>query len=113
MCYSGSYSGTVCNNYVDNTNVTACYGAPYPCYNGLVATYQTTGVAAAGQGDSGGPVYGTINGQPYAVGIISGIYEPLSTCSGDTGRDCSVYAIYSPITEYFGAGYGVAVVPNP
>lgn len=111
VCYSGSYSGSVCNNYVDDTNVTACYGAPYPCYNGLVLTHQTTGVPAAGQGDSGGPVYGTSNGEAYAVGIISGIRNATTTCTGDGGRLCSTEVLYSPIAEYFGAGYGVAYVP--
>jgi len=111
MCYSGNRSGTVCNNYIEDTNVSACYGNGLPCYNGLVLTQQQTNVPAAGSGDSGGPAYATYEGRIYAMGVISGVVNYNQTCTGDPGRDCSTRVLYSPINEFFGAGYGLNYIP--
>lgn len=72
VCYSGSRSGTMCSNTVIATDVTSCYGGGLPCYNNLVRTSQAANMPAAGNGDSGGPVYTTQSGI-YASGVISGI----------------------------------------
>lgn len=116
VCYSGSLSGTMCNNTIQATGLTVCYGGGLPCYNNIVRTEQATGMPAAGRGDSGGPVYRTNNGI-YAAGIISGIVNATPTCSGEpgssapNGRICSPIVLYAPITELMSNGYGINVVP--
>lgn len=87
-----------------------------PCYNNIVATQQISGIPAAGRGDSGGPVYYANNGV-YAAGIISGVRNATSTCTGDPGSDlpngriCSASVLYAPITELMSNGYGINIVP--
>ncbi len=113
VCYSGSFSGTMCSNKIVETGMTVCYGAPYPCYNNIVMTEQITGKPAAGNGDSGGPVYSTSNGI-YATGIISGIVNGTDTCVGEPGgggRKCSSVALYAPIAELMANGYGLNYIP--
>ncbi len=111
VCYSGSRSGTVCGSQVTAVNVTACYTGMSFCYDRLARTLQGGGLPAAGQGDSGGPVYGT-SGGPYAVGIISGLINGTSNCTGDQGRLCSADLLYAPITDAFDLGYGVNYYAN-
>ncbi|WP_157553773.1 hypothetical protein [Microbacterium hominis] len=113
MCYSGSRSGTVCGNVIDQVNVSACYGGGLPCFENLALTKQAVGIPAAGQGDSGGPAYfvgGPGNGI-YAAGVISGIRNYSGACTGDTGRSCSAEVLYAPITEFFGANWGLNYYP--
>jgi len=51
-----------------------------------VETQQISGVPAAGNGDSGGPVYQPISPQgPFAAGVISGMRNATATCTGDPG----------------------------
>lgn len=113
VCYSGSYSGTVCNSTILATGITACYGSGLPCYNNLTRTQQVSGIPAAGSGDSGGPVYVTSNGI-YAAGIISGVSNYSTNCTGEPGvggRVCSATVLYAPITELMANGYGLNYIP--
>ncbi|WP_374974674.1 hypothetical protein ACEYYH_12265 [Microbacterium trichothecenolyticum] len=112
VCYSGSRSGTICGNTVTNINVTACYGAPYGCYDNITVTSQVSGTPSAGQGDSGGPAYNTNSGNIYAAGFISGISNGTTTCSGDAGgRLCSSVVLFSVINDVFVAGWALNVIP--
>lgn len=112
VCYSGSRSGTVCGSSVTAVNVTACYSGMSFCYDRLARTLQGGGLPAAGQGDSGGPVYSTNSGV-YATGIISGLINGTTTCTGDAGgRLCSADLLYAPITDAFDLGYGINYYPN-
>ena len=113
VCYSGSFSGTVCNSTILATGVTACYGDGLPCYNNLTRTQQASGIPAAGSGDSGGPVYATWNGI-YAAGIISGVSNYSTNCMGEPGgggRVCSATVLYAPVSELMTNGYGLNYVP--
>ncbi|MCZ9885018.1 chymotrypsin family serine protease [Arthrobacter sp. B2a2-09] len=106
VCYSGSFTGTICSNAVSAVDQTVCY-AFLQCYSGLTITNQTAGHPAAGNGDSGGPVLSVINGSVYASGIISGIQNASTNCLGipgsaaDGGRKCSSRVIYAPISHFF------------
>jgi len=106
LCYSGAPSGTVCNNRVTHTGLTINYG-PGHVYDGITRTVQQNGQPAVGSGDSGGPVYAaTSDGRATAVGIISGISNGTTTCTGDpgvNGRLCSATALFTPVSEYFKA----------
>ncbi|MFZ8756932.1 hypothetical protein ACO03V_05865 [Microbacterium sp. HMH0099] len=97
------------NTGIEEVNITACYGGGLPCYNDLALTRQTTGVPAAGQGDSGGPVISSATDEGrYAFGVISGIRDYSKSCTGDAdGRECSKYVLYAPISEFFNAGWGL------
>lgn len=114
VCYSGSFSGTVCSNTVSAVNQTVCY-AFLQCYGGLAISDQTSGQPAAGNGDSGGPVLSVINGSVYASGIISGIQNASPTCTGIPGstvdgeRKCSARVIYAPISHFFANNSGHAL----
>ncbi|KQZ05802.1 hypothetical protein ASD19_13280 [Microbacterium sp. Root53] len=115
VCYSGSFSGTVCSNTIMATGLTVCYTG-LPCYNNIVRTQQATGIPALGNGDSGGPVYSTSSGI-YATGIISGMSNGTATCTGEPGssatggRKCSATGLYAPIAELMTAGYGLNYIP--
>lgn len=78
VCLSGGFSGVVCNNQILSTGVTTqvenVNGTLFTIDNGFV-TSQTGGVAAAGHGDSGGPVYVTASSGVHAVGMIDAIYS--------------------------------------
>jgi hypothetical protein len=114
VCYSGAYSGTVCNNPVTATNVTVCYSGGGGCYYRLDETLQSSGIPAAGNGDSGGPVYAALAGQVYAAGIISGMRNASTSCTGDPGvggRQCSADLFFAPIPDIFTMGYGLNYIP--
>lgn len=117
VCYSGSYSGNVCTNIVNPTNVLTCY-SPTMCYQGQVITTQASNIEAVGNGDSGGPVYTAATGGVNAAGIISGIIGGSSTCTGEPGapppgRQCSPVAIYAPVTLGLNSstGWGLYYIP--
>jgi hypothetical protein len=109
VCYSGALSGRVCSNTVTIAGSLICY-APTQCYAGVSYTSQDIGQPAAGNGDSGGPVYASIGGKVYAAGIISGILFGGDDCTGDPGapggRQCSNQAIYEPPVYGLGQGTG-------
>jgi hypothetical protein len=100
MCYSGAPSGSVCGNEITHTGVAASYG-----YNGLTRTVQYLGTPALGNGDSGGPAYAvTSQGYAYAIGVISGMSNASSTCTGDPGsssRQCSAIGLFAPVASHF------------
>lgn len=86
VCTSGSYSGEICGLTIMNTN--ASWRVAYS--DGTVATVtglqikNPKGTNAAGQGDSGGPVYSYVNaGLVAARGIISsGVNGTKTQCTG-------------------------------
>lgn len=108
VCYNGSRSGAVCSNQVTGTNYQACYDISLPCYR-LTRTEQVLGTPAAGNGDSGGPV-GTTGSRPsdsrfgfYGTGIISGMVNSTSACTGDPAsatRECSSVALFAPVERF-------------
>lgn len=115
VCYSGSRSGNVCSNEVLYTGLTICYSTTQ-CYSGISWTSQRSGVEAAGNGDSGGPVYQMVSGKAMASGVISGIVGGSSTCTGDPGstsRSCSPVALFAPVAAALGSGgsWGLSYVP--
>ncbi|MDQ1129549.1 hypothetical protein [Microbacterium sp. SORGH_AS_0888] len=116
VCYSGSQSGNVCSNDVLYQNVTVCYPGSN-CYSSLTWTSQQSDVPAAGNGDSGGPVYQMVNGLLKASGVISGIINGTSTCTGEPGssggRQCSSVALFAPIAAALGgsSSWGLSYYP--
>lgn len=112
VCHNGAYSGSVCFNNVTSTATAACYGGGLPCYL-VVQTQNNSGVPAAGNGDSGGPV-GLMQNRPsdgrtgfYGTGIISGIANPTTNCTGEpgsqNGRKCSSVVLFAPIQRFYEA----------
>jgi hypothetical protein len=113
VCYSGSRSGNICGNTVQLTGFLTCY-SPTQCYGGQTVTRQSSDVPAAGNGDSGGPAYQSINGQPYGSGVISGVSFPDGNCSGDpsdANRQCSPWVIFAPLDVALGSTWGFNYVP--
>ncbi len=115
ICYSGAYSGAVCQNEVTNSGLSVCYinDPGSPCYDDLVRTAQTSGIPAAGNGDSGGPAFVLTAQGAYAAGVISGIQNGSITCTGiagaDPGRKCSNVVLYAPMSNFFwnNTGWGI------
>lgn len=111
VCYSGSFTGTICSNKVSAVNQTVCYEF-LQCYGGLAITDQISGYPAAGNGDSGGPVVSVAGGSAYASGIISGIQNYSANCIGipgsndEGGRKCSSRVIYAPLSHFFANNAG-------
>ncbi len=101
ICYSGAPSGSVCGNEITHTDVAASYG-----YSGLVRTEHYLATPAIGNGDSGGPAYAvTSQGYAYAIGVISGMSNAGSNCTGDpatSSRQCSSIALFAPVANVFG-----------
>lgn len=86
VCISGAFSGVICSNKVLQTEVTTqvrnINGALYTVKHAFI-TSQTGGVAAAGHGDSGGPVYVSASVGAHAVGIITAEYSQYAKpCRG-------------------------------
>ena len=114
LCYSGAFSGLVCNNEVTSTGVYRCYEF-IQCY-WLGTTKNVNGVPSVGNGDSGGPVVafaqradGTIGA--YGVGVNSGIFnvtKESTNCTGDHGyyedeenfRLCGTDVLYAPLVRW-------------
>lgn len=115
VCYTGSRSGNVCSNEVLFTGLTICYSVTQ-CYAGITWTSQRSSIEAAGNGDSGGPVYQMVAGKAMASGVISGIVGGSQTCTGDPGtatRNCSPVALFAPVVAAIGSGgsWGLSYVP--
>ncbi|WP_314148540.1 hypothetical protein [uncultured Leifsonia sp.] len=114
VCHSGARSGNICGNTVTATGQLFCY-SPVQCYSNQSTTQQTSNIPAVGKGDSGGPVYQSLNGQPYGAGVISGMLFPNDNCTGDpadANRTCSAQAIYAPLNNALGSnGWGFKYVP--
>ncbi len=113
VCYSGSRSGLVCNNVLESSDTYNCIGF-LTCYWTRWST-QSSGVPAAGNGDSGGPVSILVlrsdnSVGAYGVGIVSMIPGGSSTnCTGepgvaaDGGRKCSPNVGMAPLSRWASA----------
>lgn len=106
VCYSGAPSGTVCGNLVTEINVNIAFDSRVEYGHG-VRTRQTSNIPALGKGDSGGPVFHVNSaGQALAAGVISGMFNATTSCTGDAGvngRVCSTLGIYAPVSNYLQA----------
>ncbi|RPF21926.1 hypothetical protein EDD34_2565 [Myceligenerans xiligouense] len=92
ICYSGSYSGTLCGNIVTARGVVYNLGGDLTSVTGF-RTEQEADLPAAGNGDSGGAGYEIVTSgsgtQRLAVGIISAgpASESSGNCRGVPGGD--------------------------
>ncbi|MGW1291794.1 S1 family peptidase [Streptomyces sp. NPDC002533] len=98
VCSSGSYSGSRCVIKVTHNNVTLDFGGGL-VVPGMVQAEQQGRTNAAGNGDSGGPVYGVrSDGGATASGIISAIDTNTAvSCTGvpaGGGRTCAWRMFY-------------------
>lgn len=104
VCYSGAPSGMVCGNVVTHTGLTTTYGGGLT-YLGQTRTVQQAAIPSVGNGDSGGPVaIIDSTGHPYAVGVISGMANGGTECTGDpsnASRKCSATVFFAPLQNYF------------
>lgn len=107
ICYSGAFSGIVCNNVLENSDVFSCVALQ--CY-WTRWTHQSVGVPAAGSGDSGGPGFALIvraednSVGAYGMGIISMTpFDSNTTCTGEPGasnRLCSPNVGFAPLGRW-------------
>lgn len=114
VCYSGSFSGLVCNNVLEDSDTYNCIGF-LVCY-WTRWSHQIAGTPAAGNGDSGGPVF-TLLVRPddntvgaYGVGVTSMIPGDSGyTCTGEPGdpdpggRKCSSNVGFAPLGRWVSA----------
>lgn len=98
VCTSGGYTGSNCRQRVIDRNLffEDPFGGP------LFATLQMDGLAAVGQGDSGGPVYAAGLSNTIAHGVISAIQTGpgrATECMGwvPDGRQCSDLALHAEL----------------
>ncbi|GGE98400.1 hypothetical protein [Mycetocola zhadangensis] len=120
ICYSGSQSGVVCGNIVQQRNFTyALDSGDLNSVSGLI-TQQAAGQPAAGNGDSGGPGYVILNASGvaarYATTIISAIPQNSGTnCTGNPGgggRSCSATVISTDVAAIAAAsGWSIQIAP--
>lgn len=106
VCTGGAFSGTICGIRVAATGLAITFDPPangVGAMTGMVNA-QLVGQAAAGQGDSGGPVYAINPGTNTitARGVISAIdAQPANVlpCQGYSGggRVCSRSMFYGPV----------------
>lgn len=102
LCTSGAVSGTHCGLRVTRVGVVlSIAGTDVP---GQVEAEQVRHTAAAGNGDSGGPVYSatTLSGPVTAHGMITAYdRKETSACSGaptGNGRNCSWRVYFTDIS---------------
>ena len=115
VCTSGAFEGQVCSLVVRAVDQTACATESWGtfCVNHLAqASSNTSGVVAAGEGDSGGPVYSYSGSDLLANGMvdqISNVIACTSTPPGTSGRKCgtTVYYVEMP---HINSNWGIA--PN-
>lgn len=109
LCTSGSRSGVRCNIRVVANN--AAWGSRFP----MVYADRQDFTSAAGQGDSGGPVFelpfpddGRVIAKGTITGGVSGTFVP---CTGEVwpGRICSWRFVYADVTQSL-AFYGASIV---
>jgi hypothetical protein len=115
VCASGAYEGERCSISVLHTDVTWCYGDNNTeCVFPIVQAHRTDGTVAAGEGDSGGPVYRYSGSNVYIRGMIDGVYQLLSCPSGtpaDQSRKCGSGLLLAPI-KHIASRFGTAVNTN-
>lgn len=100
VCTSGAFSGERCSNRVVLLNDTINIG--YPLYN-MIMLENVNHANAAGQGDSGGPIYPTNpDGTVTAKGVVSAgdVTNARAACTGDTSpdRECAWRIWSSPLS---------------
>jgi hypothetical protein len=104
VCTGGAVTGETCSLTVGTTNY--CDSIRNRC--GLTIAYRV-GAIAAGEGDSGGPVYILQPGLRYSGTISGGPTDKLFDCPGYPAgniRQCSSYVVFTRIQNtlsYFGA----------
>ncbi|RLV56654.1 hypothetical protein D9V41_06205 [Aeromicrobium phragmitis] len=119
VCYSGAFTGTICGNTVEgivNGLTVEVPGQGIQTYDNLILTRHSQGLAAAGQGDSGGPALINSGGNSLASGVISAIQPhngAWDTCNGLGDRACSRLVLYSPMSNFLlgNPDWGVLYVP--
>ncbi len=122
ICYSGSYSGTLCGSIVTASAVPYNLGGDLGSVSGF-RTEQEAGLPAAGDGDSGGAGYEVVTSgsgtQRLAVGLVSGgpVSESSGNCRGVPGGDgmfdrkCSPVILATPVVAVGNRlGWDVATV---
>lgn len=101
VCAGGSFSGARCSIKVTNPDTTEVIGA-FTVHHVAQGTSLSGGLAA-GQGDSGGPIYSSVSGTTVAgKGLISTGTGTLVECSGDgsvPGRKCFATIRWIPINQ--------------
>ncbi len=110
ICINGSQSGTVCSNTISHGPLTVNSSDG----NGNIVTYsnqyrsvQVFNQPAAGNGDSGGPVYRVVDNQLHATGIISAVQvgeDGGNNCTGmpSTGnRKCGAVVYMAGLNAFF------------
>jgi hypothetical protein len=116
LCESGGYSGEQCGTQVLNNNATIAADSFGNTFQKMLDLEEPNHYAAAGPGDSGGPVYmfNWNDGTVKAAGIISSgdianAPAPCPTGGVQGTRQCS-YHIYAGQVAVFDAAYGYAVM---
>jgi hypothetical protein len=117
-CASGSFSGEQCNVEVVATNqvIQSCDNNGQNCavYDDIAQAEQQNHTDAAGNGDSGGPVYTVLAGGANARGTITA-YDPSNevTCAGvvQSGRFCSWRIFFPDVLDQM-ADFGVNLLAN-
>ena len=116
MCTSGAFSGVRCDIKVESTWA-FFYDFMGNKFGTMVKATHVAGLAASGDGDSGGPVF-ALNAQSnvLAAGIITG-GEGSAPCTGviydsrSGTRKCSPTVYYTPIWTLL-HGHGVWLETN-
>jgi hypothetical protein len=118
-CASGSFSDSICSIKVIKTNMSiqTCEGTKCTTYSQEVQAEQQSHLDAAGNGDSGGPVYTPINNHANARGTLTAIdsTNASATCTGvpaGNGRSCS-WRIFFPDVLGELRDFGVSVISEP
>lgn len=111
ICMNGSQSGTVCSNTITHgpvtINVTDNAGNVTATYSNQYRSVQVFNQPAAGNGDSGGPVYRVVDNQLHATGIISAIAPGADdgvNCTGmpsTNSRKCSAVVWTAGLNAFF------------
>lgn len=122
ICYSGSFSGTVCGNVVTAKDVYTNLGGDLTSVRSIV-TLNSAGLPAAGNGDSGGPGYIISASGGTTVRLATSIISAIpansgSTCngvpgdSGMNGRKCSSTVYSTEVWRIANAsGWSIQVAP--
>lgn len=74
LCFTGSTTGVVCNNYVTGYKGAYCDNQMGVCFSNLITLY---GGTSAQDGDSGGTTYANFGSSVKVTGMVSGMKNPL------------------------------------
>jgi hypothetical protein len=111
LCTSGSRSGVICGVRVDAVDVMDFVEELNRTLFPLVRAHQVDGRAAAGEGDSGGPVFSNTPeaGQVTAMGLISTGDGAVVPCQGEQNRACFNTIHYADVVTALGR-YGASIL---